>query len=826
MRFPVHALPLVFLAIGSPLCYVAQTTLPDTLVHMDGKRTPVQLSRLEGQRIFYRDKSGWRSSVLDSITMVIGKGNVASMGNSLIAERKGRLLLRATPERQSLDHYARNHFSDYQPLQCTGIVPLDLREYYLEASEQSVQGRQKKKGRFVKDNTVAMGYLFATGRVLFNDPLSNYSATVLDTLLRNDVALRGRLRVFCIRSTEVNAYTTNDGKIFVTLGLLARLKSRAELAFVLAHEVQHYLHRDVYESFVLNRRLTKRMRTLGTNQESAEHLLRSRYRRSRQQEISADSAAVLLYHASPFGALDPGAVFDVLAHSERAIYEEAPGGDFFCTVPSTIQGIFAVAPEDLTQAEHDHDTTFATHPAIDERRIMLQSMSTGHAWTAMAHDDPYALVRTMAGFELAYTYYIDGEHEQALIQMNGLLAEHPDNRFLMELSVKSLRALAETAHRNSDKGSVEQGDTVTDPVTAAFRSAIGRMTRHELLASVIHRYALIPDAGADLDLHHCAATAAKALKESGHMPAIPGPPASTTKERPAPMVQDTVEVPTAIDSLAAQRSNDTLVGSAQDTSIVAMALDSLSMTSVKDPSEALGSKASNTKDAKAKVPRIADMLAALMADTVAARSFDLQVIALHSDRMGRSTGNGHVVIPYILILDTLGQKHALEPQRAFARYCRDIERIRGADNLKVTAMSSFGLDSADTQNYNDFCFYQDQLQAYLTSGGYPLVLDRDRMTMMGERHDARYLTLSFVLMTKNRFIFKLGRWLVWGFLIPGGAGAVFGLHCFSYKYTGKQFTVVYDLWTGQEISNGYASRRSYMSARPSSRKFKRSLEQR
>ncbi len=302
MKIPARALTLLFLAVWLPASSTAQTALPDTLIHLDGQRTPAQLNRLDGQRLFYRDATAWKAIELHSLKGVISKGAVASQVNAAIAERNGRERVQFIPARQDPGRYMSNGFSDYRPLQSAGSVPLDLREYYLEAAENAVKGPQKKKTRFVQENTVAMGYLFASGRVLYNDPLSTYAAAVLDTLLQHDPALRGRLRVFCLRSTVVNAFTTNDGKIFVTLGLLARLSSRAELAFVLAHEVQHYLHGDVYDSFVLNRKLSKKMRTVTRDQESAEKMLRSRFRRSREHEIAADSDAILLYQASPFGA--------------------------------------------------------------------------------------------------------------------------------------------------------------------------------------------------------------------------------------------------------------------------------------------------------------------------------------------------------------------------------------------------------------------------------------------------------------------------------------------------------------------------------------------
>lgn len=67
----------------------------------------------------------------------------------------------------------------------------------------------------------------------------------------NHVALQGarqvkeprtkgrRFFVGILRSNDVNAFSTPGGNLFVTTGLLAKLNSESELAFVLGHEIAH-----------------------------------------------------------------------------------------------------------------------------------------------------------------------------------------------------------------------------------------------------------------------------------------------------------------------------------------------------------------------------------------------------------------------------------------------------------------------------------------------------------------------------------------------------------------------------------------------------------
>lgn len=49
-------------------------------------------------------------------------------------------------------------------------------------------------------------------------------------------------------SEEINAYVVPDGSIFLTEGLLKNVKDEEMMAFVLAHEIGHYVHRDHLKS--------------------------------------------------------------------------------------------------------------------------------------------------------------------------------------------------------------------------------------------------------------------------------------------------------------------------------------------------------------------------------------------------------------------------------------------------------------------------------------------------------------------------------------------------------------------------------------------------
>lgn len=70
-------------------------------------------------------------------------------------------------------------------------------------------------------------------------------------IIRMDKRLRGmsEFDIYVYNSNDVNAFVIPDGSIYFTKGLLKEVKDEKVLAFVLAHEIGHYVHRDHLKSF-------------------------------------------------------------------------------------------------------------------------------------------------------------------------------------------------------------------------------------------------------------------------------------------------------------------------------------------------------------------------------------------------------------------------------------------------------------------------------------------------------------------------------------------------------------------------------------------------
>lgn len=78
-----------------------------------------------------------------------------------------------------------------------------------------------------------------------------YLEKIKKEIIKNDKNIQNRshLDLHIIKNKELNAFVTPDGNIFFTTGLLDKISDKHELAFVLAHELGHYSHRDNLKVF-------------------------------------------------------------------------------------------------------------------------------------------------------------------------------------------------------------------------------------------------------------------------------------------------------------------------------------------------------------------------------------------------------------------------------------------------------------------------------------------------------------------------------------------------------------------------------------------------
>ena len=157
-----------------------------------------------------------------------------------------------------------------------------------------------------------------------------------------------------LEAPQVNAFATPGGHIFITRGLLARMRSEAELAGVLAHEIAHVLKKHHLKAIQKG----AQMELAGTALSLA-----------RQDRNTANREKLLAAGSELFArGLDKS---DELEADRLGVVIAARGGYDAYGLPTVLQTLQAMNPEDSGLA-----LMFKTHPSPAERLDALDRMQS------------------------------------------------------------------------------------------------------------------------------------------------------------------------------------------------------------------------------------------------------------------------------------------------------------------------------------------------------------------------------------------------------------------------------------------------------------------
>lgn len=345
-------------------------------------------------------------------------------------------------------------FNHYELLKSTGSIPQEFltpsSEKYKKELENlpkaSKASDQKNQEQCYLENNFVVDDLLQSANVLFNDPITKYINQVADELLKNEPELRKKVRFYAVRSSTVNAFASNQGIVFVNIGLLAQLENEAQLAFILAHEIAHIQHKhalDLSMKIQTINRYSSRS-DLIKNTSFGDKIVANNYY-SKELESEADQEGLKLYLTSSYSLKDLDGVFDVLQYSylpfdilpfEKTFFENE-----FITFPDD----YFLLEEDMNEInrEYEEEASKSIHPSIDKRRaacaeIVAQHHSTDRKSFVVHTAEVFMNIRDIARFELTYYYLQAFRYQDAIYASYILLQKYPNSFFLKKIIAKAL----------------------------------------------------------------------------------------------------------------------------------------------------------------------------------------------------------------------------------------------------------------------------------------------------------------------------------------------------------------------------------------------------
>jgi|GEM_PF-1468778 len=345
------------------------------------------------------------------------------------------------------------NMDNYQPARSSGDLPQDVLQTTTEKYEHSKakintgqsEELQKAEDNFYLQTNYQVDQILHSGTIMVGDSMGMYVNRVADSLLANDPVTRAQINIYILRSAAVNAFATDRGSIFVTIGLLTRLHNEAELAYVLAHEIVHYKRRHVLTGYIEGVQMQK-----GDGQYAAttfENRYLKKHSYARNQETQADEEGFDMLVASNYDPRAAMGAFDILSMADFPFTDtlfsktlfEAPNFVF----PSEYY-TDTIKRYRIDDAEEDND--LSTHPSVYKRRKnirkrfgKLEGDTLGAKF--LVSESMFYRVKMMARFEETALWANEGDYAESIYINQSVQKTYPGNFYLEKEMVRSIYAV-------------------------------------------------------------------------------------------------------------------------------------------------------------------------------------------------------------------------------------------------------------------------------------------------------------------------------------------------------------------------------------------------
>lgn len=326
------------------------------------------------------------------------------------------------------------NFDKYTTLMSKGLIPEDFtKETYKKLADDLKKDRSdltnSQEKVFLEGSNYEIDDILHSGLVIYGDDISTYVAEIADKLLQNEGDLRAKLRFYTIKSNAANAFSTDQGIVFVTTGLIAQLTSEAQLAYVIAHEIAHYTEKHVVETFDWE---TQK----GQHNDRIERL--SQY--SKDKEFEADKIGIRMYNTAGYSVDEIFTTFDVLMYSYLPFDEIEFPFTYFNTSQIFVPSSLFPSKKYEIKAEEDYDDENSSHPNIKKRKEAAEkeigTISTWQNATQFLGIERFNQIRNIARFESVRSDIIDAAYGSAMYSVFLLEKDFPNSIYLKRMKAQ------------------------------------------------------------------------------------------------------------------------------------------------------------------------------------------------------------------------------------------------------------------------------------------------------------------------------------------------------------------------------------------------------
>lgn len=339
--------------------------------------------------------------------------------------------------------------TSYKPLENDITLQEEVKSDLIAQHEQALDQIEKKevKAFYEKRHQVILDG-FEEETYLFDPSIYPIAQKVLqDILLANSCFEGKKIRLLVARSSIPNAACYGEGTLVINLGLLSRLENKAQLAFVIAHELAHqhmdhvngdflrrveYLESDEFKEEVKSIKKSEYNRLARVETLTMNYTFSNR-KHSRKHEAEADSIAVEFLKNT---AYDPSAALkalDILDHIDEEKYPNAVAFEQLFNYPDYPWDPYWLEEESVfgvkQKVDQELQDSLKTHPDC-QKRIELLKTHFQLAFPALEADRQFKGVALVSDFEIVQYALVSKRLGLCLYRTLILQETHPKNAYL------------------------------------------------------------------------------------------------------------------------------------------------------------------------------------------------------------------------------------------------------------------------------------------------------------------------------------------------------------------------------------------------------------
>jgi beta-barrel assembly-enhancing protease len=375
------------------------------------------------------------------------------------------LFFAASAVAQNYDNYKVRESQGELPTDFTTKSSTKYRDAVAKINKREKSKSKKLKKQFYLESSFSIDQLLQNGTVLYDPEFSKYLQGVAAKVLGGDKKVMENTRFYVVRSPAVNAFATNEGLVFVCMGLLAQLENEAQLAFVLSHEIIHVREKHSVNMYVKVDDIKKGMNSDKImSRGTFERQLLAKSKFSKSLELEADTKGFTDYYAKSGYSIEAiDRAYDVMRFAELPFDEQKFDKTFW-------EGKNYVFPEKyflktvkkIEGAAEDEDDETATHPNISTRRSNMQKLIAEKKAKGgkefLISEEIFTKWQKVSRFELPQLYLHQNYFQDAIYAAYLLLKEDPNSLYLKKSIGQALYGLAKFRNSSDDDVPAEDAD--------------------------------------------------------------------------------------------------------------------------------------------------------------------------------------------------------------------------------------------------------------------------------------------------------------------------------------------------------------------------------